>query len=232
MSNYVKITEYASKDGLVSGNPAKVIRGTELNDEFNAIQTAVGTKADLNSPVFIGNPTAPTATLGDNTNKLATTAFVFNNSIPSGGIIIWSGSQASIPTGWLLCNGASGTPDLRDRFIVGAGNQYAVGNTGGSKDAIVVDHSHTTQDSGSFLSGSAGVNIQAASGVFGSSSGMIGLAGAVANKTAATASFSGTYYTTIFLQGGNHTHNVNSTGGSGVNANLPPYYALCYIMKA
>ena len=51
--------------------------------------------------------------------------------IPAGGIIIWSGSIGAIPTGYYLCNGQNGTPDLRDRFVVGAGSTYAVGNTGG-----------------------------------------------------------------------------------------------------
>ena len=60
------------------------------------------------------------------------------SAFPSGGIIMWSGSQASIPSGWVLCNGSNGTPDLRDRFVIGAGNNYSVGATGGSKDAIVV----------------------------------------------------------------------------------------------
>lgn len=52
--------------------------------------------------------------------------------IPPGGIIFWSGSVASIPTGFFLCNGSNGTPDLQDLFVIGAGNTYAVGTTGGS----------------------------------------------------------------------------------------------------
>ena len=76
MSNYVKLTDFASKDSLTTGNPLKLIKGTEINDEFNAIQTAVATKADLASPALLGNPTAPTQTLGNNTTRLATTAFV------------------------------------------------------------------------------------------------------------------------------------------------------------
>jgi hypothetical protein len=53
------------------------------------------------------------------------------NAVPSGGIIMWSGSIGSIPSGYVLCNGSNGTPDLRDRFVVGAGNSYSVGNNGG-----------------------------------------------------------------------------------------------------
>jgi len=59
------------------------------------------------------------------------------NPIPSGSIIMWSGSIGSIPVGYYLCNGSNGTPDLRDRFVIGAGNSYAVGNTGGFTSAVV-----------------------------------------------------------------------------------------------
>ena len=76
MSNYVKAVDFSAKDGLASGNPNKIIKGTEINDEFNAIATAVGTKADLASPAFLGNPTATTQPLGNNSTRVATTAFV------------------------------------------------------------------------------------------------------------------------------------------------------------
>lgn len=76
MSNYVKSTDFAAKDALVSGNPLKLIKGTEINDEFNNIQTAIATKADLSSPALSGNPTAPTQAIGNNSTRLANTAFV------------------------------------------------------------------------------------------------------------------------------------------------------------
>ena len=63
--------------------------------------------------------------------------------VPSGGIIIWSGASTAIPSGWFLCDGLNGTPDLRDRFVVGAGSTYAVGATGGSANATLVSHTHT-----------------------------------------------------------------------------------------
>jgi hypothetical protein len=80
MSSYTKSTDFASKDALLTGNPLKVVKGTEIDDEFNSIQTAVNSKADVNSPALTGTPTAPTATGGTNTTQVATTAFV-NNSI-------------------------------------------------------------------------------------------------------------------------------------------------------
>jgi microcystin-dependent protein len=99
------------------------------------------------SPAFTGVPTAPTAAVGTNTTQIATTAFV-QSAIPVGLITMWSGSIVSIPAGWALCNGTSGTPDLRDRFVVGAGSTYAVGATGG-ENTVTLDttqipsHTHT-----------------------------------------------------------------------------------------
>ena len=76
-----------------------------------------------------------------------------NQVIPTGVIVMWSGSIVSIPAGWALCDGNNGTPNLVDRFVLGAGTSTpAVGATGGSKDAIVVAHTHTITDPGHFHS--------------------------------------------------------------------------------
>ena len=66
MSNYTKATDFASKDALASGNPSKLVRGTEINTEFAAIQTAVNSKADLASPTFTGTLTAATVAVTGN----------------------------------------------------------------------------------------------------------------------------------------------------------------------
>jgi len=76
MSNYTKATNFASKDALSTGNPAKVIKGTEIDAEYTAIASAISSKADSNSPTFTGTPLAPTASAGTNTTQIATTAFV------------------------------------------------------------------------------------------------------------------------------------------------------------
>ena len=76
MSNYTKLTDFASKDALPTGTPAKIIKGTEIDDEFQALETAITTKADVASPAFTGSPTAPTASAGTNNMQIATTAFV------------------------------------------------------------------------------------------------------------------------------------------------------------
>jgi hypothetical protein len=171
------------------------------------------------SPAFTGTPTAPTAAAGTNTTQIATTAFV-QAIVPAGVIVMWSGSIATIPSGWLLCNGSSGTPDLRDRFVVGAGTTYAVNATGGTADAVVVSHTHTATSTDS------GHTHNAITQTSGSSS-----SGAqYAN------SFSGSVNTTstamIQTSTANITTTVATAGVSGTNANLPPYYALAYIMKA
>jgi|11_taG_2_1085331.scaffolds.fasta_scaffold15218_2 hypothetical protein len=76
MSNYIKSTNFAVKDGLAVGTAAKRVRGTEIDDEFNAIATASATKANANNATLTGNPTAPTQSAGNSSTRIATTAFV------------------------------------------------------------------------------------------------------------------------------------------------------------
>lgn len=159
MANYVKATNFTAKDSLPSGNAGKIIKGAEIDTELSSVASAISSKADLNSPGLTGTPTAPTASYGTNTTQLATTAFV-QAAIPSGVILLWSGSVASIPGGWALCNGSNGTPDLRNRFVVGAGSTYSVGNTGGADSvtltsAQIPSHTHTVTTTGSTSSSGA-----------------------------------------------------------------------------
>lgn len=226
MSNYVKATDFASKDALVTGDPLKIISGTEINTEFNAIQTAIATKADLASPSLAGNPTAPTQSAGNNSTRIATTAFVQTASqaaVPVGGIIMWSGAIANIPTNYQLCNGTGGTPDLRDKFIIGASSDDggvaksnvtgALTTSGGSKDAVVVAHDHDITDAGhthNYSRASAPTILGATD--FG--------VNAFFYQNTSTATSSGTTGITI-----------NSEGVSGTNQNLPPYYALAFIQR-
>jgi microcystin-dependent protein len=156
MANYTKATNFTAKDGLPTGNSNKVVKGAEIDTEYTAIASAIASKADINSQTLTGTPAAPTASTGTNTTQIATTAFVNASilyAVPAGVITMWAGSIASIPTGWSLCNGSSGTPDLRDRFVVGAGIAYSVGATGGAGsvtlDATMLPaHTHTVSASG------------------------------------------------------------------------------------
>lgn len=110
--------------------------------------------------------------------------------IPSGGIIMWSGSVANVPSGWVLCDGTNGTPNLQERFILGAGAGRAVGATGGS-----ASHAHS--------GGSAGTATDAR-WVDDNSGG-----------------------DDHWVSGNNHTHAFTTDSAS----NLPPFYALAFIMK-
>jgi hypothetical protein len=160
MSNYVKATNFAVKDGLASGNPAKIIKGTEIDTEYNAIASAISSKADLNSPTFTGTPAGPTASFGTNTTQLASTAFVQSAIaplLPAGLILLWSGSQASIPSGWVLCDGTNSTPDLRGRFVIGAGS-IAASATGTAGASVTGDISGTTLTVSAVTFGTLAVN--------------------------------------------------------------------------
>lgn len=95
MANYLKVTNFAVKDGLTTGDPNKIVKGAEINFEFDAIQTSINGKADLESPVFTGAPKAPTAPLGTETTQLASTLFVKNaiDAIPAGTTVGTLGTQ-------------------------------------------------------------------------------------------------------------------------------------------
>jgi hypothetical protein len=193
-------------------------------------QSQIDSKAAINSPTFTGTPSAPTPAGGDDSTKLATTAFVSDavsaavsgiSVLPAGIISMWSGSVATIPTGWVLCNGSNSTPDLRDKFIIGAGNTYDVAATGGSKNSTLIAHTHTVTDSGHSHDGV----LQAADAAGGR---RVTLNRAVGqNENDATGGNFGTS-----TDSASTGISINSTGSdNGVNSNLPPYYALCFIMK-
>jgi hypothetical protein len=233
MANYTKATNFTAKDGLPTGNSGKIVKGTEIDTELTAVASAISSKADLNSPSLTGVPTAPTATAATSTTQLATTAFVqtaLSSSFTTGMIMMWSGTIATIPTGWVLCNGSNSTPDLRNRFVIGAhtdsaGVAYSTvtgSNTasGGTKDAPVVSHTHTATSSVT----DPGHAHSLVAGLTGSD-----LVGGGSNQiyTRTTgASTTGTASTGISVATTNSTE-----GSSGTNQNLPPYYALAFIMK-
>ena len=162
-----------------------------------------------------------------------------NGDVPIGGIIIWSGAANAIPTHWTLCNGqtvnSQTTPNLTDRFVVGAGNTYSVGNNGGSANAIVVSHSHSSNTG---YDGSHGHNITdpGHTHTYDQWYQQEVKHGDATNRRAPRSlnsnEASGSQTTGIGIDsGGNHRHTISSSGESGTNKNLPPYYALCYIMR-
>ena len=185
------------------------------------------------------------------------------SSDPIGTIVIWSGASNAIPTGYQLCDGsASATtelqairanvPDLRDKFVIGADNNYNVNSTGGSADAIVVSHSHSSGNLGSNSTGAHNHNVSASGSaatdsrnVYTSYLGDIPSGGTSYLGDSGGGSSSGdkglhAHDFSVQVSGntgnnGSHSHNItgntSSEGSSGTGANLPPYYALCYIIK-
>lgn len=133
-------------------------------------------------------------------------AFAAGNGIPKGGIIMWSGT--TVPDGWVLCDGSSGTPNLKEKFIIGASTTYPIGVPGGS-----LSHTHP------------GVNHLHALG---------GSTGGTYDTDIVRRGSSDPFY----LSNSTHTHTLPAYTGSadrdlttGATMTLPPYYALAFIMK-
>lgn len=151
MSNYTKLTAYDTKDSLTTGDPLKRVKGTELDDEFDAIATAIATKADSVSPSFSGTPTVPTASFGTNTTQAASTAFVqaaLAAMYPVGSVY----TNISDSTNPATLFGFGTWVAIAGRVVVGldAGDASfdTAGETGGSKNAVLVSHTHTITDPG------------------------------------------------------------------------------------
>jgi microcystin-dependent protein len=203
-----------------AGNNAAPVNGAIIEGNVGIGKNTAATALDVNGTVTATNY----ALTGSNTN----------GPVPKGGIIMWSGSIGTIPTGWALCDGANGTPDLRERFIVGSGGNnasvpgtgYAVGNTGGEVTHTLtiseipshnhggstsIDGAHTHNYNDYYRTTS---DICASEGC-GNGTGNDGLN----NPVRTTAS------------DGDHSHTINAEGGNVAHENRPPFYALAFIMK-
>ena len=202
------LTTYTTVNGTIANTNPIVL------DAYGRTPSEIWMQAGYSYKFVIQTADAVTLQTIDNLYPILQSAPAVSALFTAGMIILWSGSLGSIPAGWVLCDGTNSTPDLRNRFIVAAGDTYAVGATGGSADSILVTHTHTITDpghthGGSYLSGTPG-----ASG-FGPT-------------TTAPAQFSNPISIPTATTGITAT---NSSGTSGTGANIPPYYALAYIMK-
>ena len=237
MSNYVKSTDFASKDALLTGDPLKIVSGTEINDEFNAIQTAVNTKADINSPTLTGAPSAPTAGAGTNTTQLATTRFVTTALSNYSAVVdaaILAAKLALYPVGSIYTNATDST---NPATLLGIGTWTAFGagrvmvgldsgnplmdsaeETGGTADSVVVEHNHTAD---SAAEGNHFHNLIAKSG-----GGITDNTGG-GEFTESTGSSSGRT-----ASAGAHDHDItiDNEGVSGTNQNYQPYITV-YMWK-
>jgi hypothetical protein len=233
VSNYVQSTNFATKDALSSGDPLKIVKGTEINTEFNNIATAVATKADLVSPTFTGTPVLPTGTTAvtqtatDDTTKLATTAFVQD--------VAAAVKEALFPVGSIYTNATNST---NPGTLLGFGTWSAFGagrvpvgfnaadplfdtaeETGGSKDAIVVSHTHTATSTVTDPGHRHSVNTFQG----GDGSGVANVGENAGPFVIGTGTNTATTGITVA------TTNA-SAGSSGTNANLQPYITV-YLWK-
>lgn len=211
--------------------------------------TGTGDVVLSDSAALTGIPTAPTASAGTNTTQLATTAFVTQNAVLTGALLMWP--TASAPSGYLLCNGTAvsrttyaalfavvGTtfgagdgsttfnlPNYADRMPIGSGTIAAsIGSTGGSKDAVVVSHTHTASSSSS-VSDPGHLHYSYGSGAFngGGDGGAYGQSGTGYGARPLQAASTGIGVST--------STSITSAGVSGTNANLPPYLGINFIIK-
>ena len=196
---------------LVESNPLGTDLKSQGDDHIRLIKkTLRNTFPNITGPITVSEA----AINGLGTGK--------NLTFP-GMIVMWSG--ATVPSGWLLCDGTGtlsngqAVPDLRGKFIMGAGSGAVIGDKGGSADSIVVAHSHTgsTTESGDHIH---------ELGIVPDTYGYGGTPGYVGDYDNSNSP----RHTGV---AGNHTHTLDtdSTGSSGKGANIPPYYALAFIIK-
>lgn len=172
-----------------------------------------------------GTATGSTPSVSDDSTKFATTEFV-RDIIPSGVIVMWSGSIASVPSGWYLCNGSNGTPDLRNRFIVGAGSTYAVDATGGATSVTSGAGGTASTDSSTVTVNRDGWGTTGSPpGTISSGRLVVGSGSAEGVETLESLRAAGGNLTT-----GSHSHTIGTH--THTVGTVPPYYALAYIMKA
>lgn len=143
--------------------------------------------------------------------------------MPVGGIIIWSGSTSNLPIGWVLCNGSNGAPDLRNRFVVGAGGAYNVGDKGGADSVKLTENEMPSHNhSGSvYIAPHKHKLPKSVPAPGGSLSNLFTNKDNSGHSLVSETSYSSSQTASI---------TTNNKGGNQAHENRPPYYALAYIM--
>jgi hypothetical protein len=242
MSNYTQSTNFATKDALTSGDPLKIVKGTEINTEFVNISVAIATKADLASPTFTGTPSLPTGTTavtqtaGTNSTLLATTAFVqaaVALLYPVGSI--YTNATVSTNPGTLLGFG-TWTAFGAGRVMVGfdSGNALfdTAEETGGAADATLPSHTHTgtTATAGAATGSISGGQASGDFGSFDSATGVFSVSGSGPNQPEGVGGGGSSYTASLSIPSHAHTITTDSAGSSGTNANYQPYITV-YLWK-
>jgi hypothetical protein len=208
------LTTYTTVNGTIANTNPIVL------DAYGRTPSEIWMQTGYSYKLVIQTSAAVTLQTLDNIYPILQSSTATVSPIPTGCIMLWSGSIGAIPSGYVICDGTNSTPDLRDRFIIGAGNTYAVAATGGSADAITVSHTHTATsvvtDPGHTHTVTAKYNGASVTNV----------ASTYSNQNVSDAFNTNSATTGVTVA----TTNA-SAGVSGTNANLPPYYALAYIMK-
>jgi len=248
----------------LTGNGAAITaipNSSLVNNSITLGSTVValgGSTTTLNNLTLSGTPNAPTAAATTNTTQIATTAMVqaaITYVVPRGIITMWSGTIAAIPAGWALCNGLNGTPNLQDRFIVGAGSGYGVGAIGGSVNPYYETttngwHGHGMDVAGWHSHGGVTdwhtltidqIPAHSHGTVVGGGNNQIGPQSfpnqgfyPFSNHSATTWTGGGAGHQHGVYGDGNHQHGIYGDGNHlhGVTIDTrSPYYALAYIMK-
>jgi len=211
------LTTYSDVNGSIA-NTNPIVLGTDGRP-----QGEIWLTYGFNYKFVLKDSAGVTIQTYDNLYGIVGTQGAVGTTIPAGMISLWYGSIGSVPTGWYLCDGTNGTPDLRDRFIVGAGNSYAVSATGGSTTHTITtsempSHTHTATFTGNALaphSHTGGFNL--VSSVPAGSNLVAGTSVSTGSTSAGTPS---------------GTVTVDATGSGSSFSILNPYYALAYVMKS
>ncbi|MDI3304661.1 MAG: hypothetical protein QJR04_25265 [Burkholderia multivorans] len=209
--------------------------GQLLNDNFDTIDTQMKANADAAAAASAAAAAARTYT---------------DTVFPVGCIIMWNSSRAPIPSNFQLCDGTNGTPDLRDRFIVGAGASYANGSTGGAATvqltyAQMPAHNHAVSDPG-HVHGvydpghnhyvndpghSHGVDTAVGNGYIGLINLNGGTHGVQNSQVSGTGIWLSASATGISIYGSGTGISTQNAGDNQAHENRPPYYALCFIQR-
>ena len=227
VDNNLDVDGTTTLDGLTVAENATFSAAIDVDGHTNLDNVSVAGVSTFSGTVTSGAITA-SGNISASSHTITASTFVGNGVIPIGGIIMWSGTDGNIPTNWALCNGSNGTPNLVDRFVVGRGSAYAADEALGSADAVLVSHSHTTNST----INEGNNNPKSLTGTFGNDP----------HNYTPTGIFSqtGQNFNEDQDQGNNgqrvsidatHRHGTDTQGVSGTGKNLPPYYAIAYIMR-